>query len=95
MLPIQSRDPYREAEPYSYQIDDELEAILAQANGNGMAAFRGWFASAKPHIAKEFGVNMVPGPIQQAAGLPVRQVFVYYDSVYRIETDGRVTTQLV
>lgn len=91
-----TRDPQTDGQwlPYAERPDPDLLAILAAAE-TPADAIRGWFKAAKPFLTRDCTPHLIPGQIQRAARLPVRQVYVHDGAVYRIEADGRVTDRLV
>jgi hypothetical protein len=89
---IRDVDPAGEYIPYRYKFDSRLDTLIVQAE-TPVDALRQWRGQA--NILKSSGVHLVPGPIQVILDLPVRQVYIHGDAIYRIEADGHVTTQLV
>ncbi len=85
-----------EFELYRYKFDAELESMIAAARGDAIGAFARWFESARKTMGKT-GVKLIPGPIQQLCGLPVRQIYADLgnNAAYRIEADGQVTEKLL
>jgi hypothetical protein len=81
--------------PYKNKPDERLEAIIAMADGNRTEALKGWYQAAKPNLRKKRGIHLIPGRLQEFLRLPVRQVYIHHDAVYRIEADGRVTLHLL
>ena len=77
------------SQPYVYRRDEELEAIIVASNGNSLRALEKWFLTWRhrrryaPHV-QPFGVHLIPGRLQLLLGLPVRQVYVHYQSIYLI-----------
>ncbi len=82
-------------EPYRYREDAELRAILQHAEGDPHRSLQGWYRSARNCIRKKGGAHLIPGPLQVLLQLPVRQVYIHDDAIYRIEADGQVTTKLM
>lgn len=88
---IRDPDPAERYKPYVQKSDARLNAIVAKANGQPATVIRLWFDAVRPRLQLTCGVHLIPGQIQRAANLPVRQVYIHYDEVYRIEADGRIT----
>ncbi|HLD63699.1 hypothetical protein A3J34_04740 [Candidatus Peribacteria bacterium RIFCSPLOWO2_02_FULL_51_10] len=86
--------------PYRPRKDLKLEALIKSANGDPHAAIRAWFQAVEPRLLNRHSVHLIPGQIQKLCGLPVRQVYVFGDEVYRIDPDpedkafGLVTERL-
>lgn len=86
--------------PYEMRPDDELERIIST---NPLRTLEQWFSiwrtrhqlGVKQGGFKSCGVHLIPGRLQELLGLPVRQVYIHYWSIYRIEGDGQVTTKLL
>lgn len=82
---------HEEYHPYSYDVDEELEELLARTNGDPLMALKAWFAMAfESDGATRHGIHLIPGPIKYRLRLPVRQVYVFSGHIYRIdpEEDG-------
>lgn len=92
---IRDVDPEGEWVPYKQRQDAELDVIIANANGNATKALEGWRRSVERDLCNKHDVHLIPGQIQELLELPVRQVYLHDDEVYRIEADGRVTTRLI
>lgn len=91
---VREPDPGGKWIPYTLKEDAELAAIIEAANGNPQDALAGWY-HALGSLKKRHGIYLIPGQIQTLLGLPVRQVYLNEREVYRIESDGRVTEQLL
>ncbi len=91
---IHDVDPAGEWIEYRYKRDDELEAMIAGA-ANPIGALAAWRAAVEPYLCNKHSAHLIPGPLRDILELPVRQVYLNGESVYRIETDGRVTTRLI
>ncbi len=98
---IPHRDSIRDVDPeghwvlYQQQIDDELMAIIAKANGKPLLSLSGWRTAVGPDLRKKYGPHLIPGVLQDLLKLPVRQVYLHDHMVFRIEADGRVTDRLL
>lgn len=90
---IRDAEPAGEYAPYQYRPDAELEALLAKGEGDPEKTLQLW--RAKTRICKRYGVHLIAGPLQTLLQLPVRQVYIHVDAIYRIEADGSVTTKLL
>lgn len=91
---IRDVDPNGEWIAYEYKRDEELESMMAEAR-DATEALAKWRAAVESDLYKKYGAHLIPGPLKDILGLPVRQVYLHEDAVYRIEADGRVTTRLI
>lgn len=98
-LRLEERSPHdmdtNQTTPYTEGQYDHITKMLESANGDPTRALENWFAYVKPNLVKTRGVHLIPGQIQRAAKLPVRQVYRHEDALYRIEPTGEVTEQLL
>ena len=92
---IHDIDPAGEWQEYHYRGDAELDSIIASANGDPQEAFQKWSHAVGPKLRRREGPHLVPGPIQEILALPVRQIYLSFGEMYRIEADGRVTSKLL
>lgn len=87
---------------YTYTPDPELETIMGKASGDGLTALRLWYGTVKPRLLNARGVHLIPGPIQDVVGLPLRQIYIDkdIDAICRVEPEpdrrhGRVMARLI
>lgn len=92
---IRDVDPEGQWIAYKYKRDDELESMIAGANTSPLEALARWRAAVESDLSKKYGAHLIPGPLKDILELPVRQVYLHEDAVYRIEADGSVTIRLI
>ena len=90
---VQAEGEWRE---YQKRDDAELlEVIRKSREVSEQLTFCFWSKAAQAKMPKKYGVYLVPGQIQQAANLPVRQVYRHDCHFYLIEADGKIGRQLL
>ncbi len=80
---------------YELQCDNELVLVLRKNEAYPPKAFADWYRLVSAKIEKRCGILLIPGLLQLTLGLPVRQVLLWGDGIYRLEENGQVTLKLL
>ena len=90
--------------PYKYVHDPELEALIESVDCDPLRALKAWLMKwlhKKPgRRLNPHGIHLLPGRLQELLSLPVRQVFIWDQEIYRIDPEnngiyGRITERLI